>query len=208
MKTSIELTELILTRAESIARLFYLFHDCLDLDITEVHPAYLLDLDKRYRVQKFALDYITSLDLYYTKSNHVAIAIVWLNDKPYSIVQETLFDLIEIINTREPIEISSEISVNYLESGHFYDSFEECQQAVKKEFAKYGLCKYRLYLVSRNDNQTEYYIGLDIYPTSCVVGDIYNRDPIHMSRIDEMFNQIQYKINELYSRKEIYNVNL
>lgn len=208
MKTSIELTELILTRAESIARLFYLFHDCLDLDITEVHPAYLLDLDKRYRVQKFALDYITSLDLYYTKSNHVAIAIVWLNDKPYSIVQETLFDLIEIINTREPIEISSEISVNYLESGHFYDSFEECQQAVKEEFAKYGLCKYRFYLSPCNDNNTNYIIRLDVYPTSCALGDIYNRDPIHMSRIDEMFDQIQYKINELYSRKEIYNVNL
>lgn len=208
MKTSIELTELILTRAESIARLFYLFHDCLDLDITEVHPAYLLDLDKRYRVQKFALDYITSLDLYYTKSNHVAIAIVWLNDKPYSIVQETLFDLIEIINTREPIEISEEISVNYLESGHFYDSFEECQQAVKEEFAKYGLCKYRFYLSPCNDNNTNYIIRLDVYPTSCALGDIYNRDPIHMSRIDEMFDQIQYKINELYSRKEIYNVNL
>lgn len=208
MKTSIELTELILTRAESIARLFYLFHDCFDLDITEVHPQYLIDLDKRYRVQKFALDHITSLDLYYTKSNHVAVAIMWLNDKPYSIVQETLFDLIKIINTREPIEISSEISVNYLESYSSYDSLEECQHALKEEFAKYGLCKYRLYLVPRNDVQTEYYIGLDIRPTSCTIGDIYNRDPIHMSRIDEMFNQIQFKLDQIYSRKEIYNVNL
>lgn len=208
MKTSIELTELILTRAESIARLFYLFHDCFDLDITEVHPQYLTDLDKRYRVQKFALDYITSLDLYYTKSNHVAVAIIWLNDKPYSIVQETLFDLIEVINTREPIEIFDEVRVSYLESCSTYDSLDECYQTLKEEFAKYGLCKYRLYLSPRNDNNTYYTVCLDIQPTTCVTEDIYNRDPIHMSRIDEMFNQIQFKLDQIYSRKEIYNVNL
>lgn len=203
MKITKKLIKEIVDNKSKLLHSFYIFRDYVDIDIVKTNISYLLYLKETYNENSITIDQFRTLRIYYNNKKDI-VEILFTDDGDYYIITEE--ELMRQLSIDDAVNLSSEIRVSYLESGEFFDSFDDFVEQKKEEFRKYGLTKYKAYLLAVDDYELEYVLHLDFYP--CDLATVFDRKPINNGRMNCVFERLRRDYDRIKINMDYYNVNL